>query len=93
MKTILMILLVLFILYLCAIKPRILKKPNYQPFFSYKYAHRGLHNMNPYLKEENNPYYCNEAAISANSSGVNLSFSLRKSTSFSVFIGIRWMCA
>lgn len=67
MKTILMILLVLFILYLCAIKPRILKKPNYQPFFSYKYAHRGLHNMNPYLKEENNPYYCNSGCFPENS--------------------------
>ena len=67
MKTILMILLVLFILYLCAIKPRILKKPNYQPFFSYKYEHRGLHNMNPYLKEENNPYYCNSGCFPENS--------------------------
>ena len=67
MKTILMILLVLFILYLCAIKPRSLKKPNYQPFFSYKYAHRGLHNMNPYLKEENNPYYCNSGCFPENS--------------------------
>ena len=34
-----------------------------------------------------------EAAISENSSGVNLSFGAVKSTSFSLFIGIRWMCA
>ena len=67
MKTIAIILLVLLILYLLAIKPRILKRPNYQPFFQYKYAHRGLHNMNPYLKEDGNPYYCNGGCYPENS--------------------------
>lgn len=67
MKTILIILFLLFILYLYAIKTRILHRPDYQPFFSYKYAHRGLHNMNPYLKDENNPYYCSNGCFPENS--------------------------
>lgn len=67
MKTIAIILLVLLILYLLAIKPRLLHRPDYQPFFRYKYAHRGLHNMNPYLKEEGNPYYCNGGCYPENS--------------------------
>lgn len=67
MKTIVIILLVLLILYLLAIKPRILQRPDYQPFFQYKYAHRGLHNMNPYLKEDDNPYYCNGGCFPENS--------------------------
>ncbi|MBQ6787091.1 MAG: glycerophosphodiester phosphodiesterase [Lachnospiraceae bacterium] len=67
MKTIAIILLVLLVLYLLAIKPRILQRPDYQPFFQYKYAHRGLHNMNPYLKEEDNPYYCNGGCFPENS--------------------------
>ena len=32
-------------------------------------------------------------AVSSNSSGVNLGLTLRKSTSYSFSIGIRWMCA
>lgn len=69
MKTVAIILLVLIILYLLAIKPRLLHRPDYQPFSSYKYAHRGLHNMNPYLRDENNPYYCNGGCFPENSYG------------------------
>ena len=47
-----------------------------------------------YLQRCKQPIYnANEDAISANSSGDNFNFSRRKSTSFSLFIGIKWMCA
>ena len=36
-------------LYLLSIKPRMLGRPDYKPFFGHMYAHRGLHNMNPTL--------------------------------------------
>lgn len=36
----------LSVLYLLSIKPRLLGRPDYRPFFGHLYAHRGLHNMN-----------------------------------------------
>lgn len=47
--------------------PRLFHRPDYKPFYKYLYAHRGLHNMNPYLKEEDNPYYCNGGNFPENS--------------------------
>ncbi len=67
MKLIFFIMLLLFILYLLAIMPRLFHRPDYKPFHGYLYAHRGLHNMNPYLKEEGNPYYCNGGCFPENS--------------------------
>ena len=43
---ILLALAALSILYLLSIKPRMLGRPDYKPFFGHMYAHRGLHNMN-----------------------------------------------
>ena len=67
MKILFLIILVLLILYLVAIMPRLFHRPDYKPFYGYLYAHRGLHNMNPYLKEEGNPYYCNGGCFPENS--------------------------
>lgn len=39
------------VLYLISIKPRILGRPDYRPFFGHMYAHRGLHNMNPAIQK------------------------------------------
>ncbi len=67
MNIVIILLFILILLYLLAIKPRLLHRPDYQPFFSYRYAHRGLHNMNPYLQKENNPYYGNGGCFPENS--------------------------
>lgn len=67
MKLIFFIMLLLFILYLLAVMPRLFHRPDYKPFHGYLYAHRGLHNMNPYLKEDGNPYYCNGGCFPENS--------------------------
>jgi len=49
---ILIILVAIAGLYLFSIKPRLLARPDYKPFFGYMYAHRGLHNMHYYHKTQ-----------------------------------------
>ena len=60
------IILVLLLLYLLAIMPRLCNRPDYKPFYGRMYAHRGLHNMNPSLREANSPY-CNGGNYPENS--------------------------
>ena len=67
MKILITLILLMILIYLLAIMPRIFHRPDYKPFYQYLYAHRGLHNMNPYLEEEKNPYYCNGGSFPENS--------------------------
>lgn len=60
------IILVLLLLYLLAIMPRLCNRPDYKSFYGRMYAHRGLHNMNPSLREANSPY-CNGGNYPENS--------------------------
>ena len=60
------IILVLVLLYLLAILPRLCNRPDYKPFYGRMYAHRGLHTMNPSLREANSPY-CNGGNYPENS--------------------------
>ena len=60
------IILVLLLLYLLAIMHRLCNRPDYKPFYGRMYAHRGLHNMNPSLREANSPY-CNGGNYPENS--------------------------
>ena len=39
---------IITILYLISIMPRLRGRPDYKPFYGHMYAHRGLHNVNPY---------------------------------------------
>lgn len=55
------------ILYLLSIKPRLFLRPDYSPFKGKYFAHRGLHNMSPALKESNSPYYCQDGHFPENS--------------------------
>ena len=47
--TILIIILSIAVLYMISIMPRLYNRPDYKPFLGHMYAHRGLHNMNPFL--------------------------------------------
>lgn len=55
------------ILYLFSIKPRLFLRPDYSPFQGKYFAHRGLHNMSPSLKETNPSYYCKDGCFPENS--------------------------
>lgn len=54
-------------LYIAAIKPRIFNRPDYTPFFHKYYAHRGLHNMSPLLRDNGSDYYCKDGCFPENS--------------------------
>lgn len=55
------------VLYLYSIKTRLFQRPDYTEFKGKYFAHRGLHNMSPLLKEMNSPYYCHGGKFPENS--------------------------
>lgn len=55
------------LLYLISIKPRIIHKPDNTPFRNRFFAHRGLHNMSPVLKDSGSSYYCKGGMFPENS--------------------------
>ena len=54
------VILVLILLYLLAIKPRGLHKPDWTPFKGYDFAHRGLHNNESEAPENSMAAFCSD---------------------------------
>lgn len=53
--------------YLMSIKPRIFNRPDDTPFRGKFFAHRGLHNMSPSLRDSGSSYYCKGGMFPENS--------------------------